>query len=109
MQRALLASFLLVSVSACAYHPDPTDLVHIVDSPADVRACQRLGEVSPVVSTTPGFGAATDSMKEAVVALGGTHLYLQQTTQDWSLVRGIAYRCGHGVVVRRQTVIRAKG
>jgi hypothetical protein len=108
MQRILLASLLLASVSACAYHPDPTDLVHIVDSPADVRVCQRLGEVSPVVSTTPGFGSATDSMKEAVVALGGTHLYLQQTTQDWSLVRGIAYRCGPGVV-RQQTVVRAKG
>lgn len=108
MQRILFASLLLVSVSACAYRPDPTDLIHVVDSPADVRVCRNLGEVSPVVPTTPGFGSATDSMKEAVVALGGTHLYLQQTAHDWSLVRGIAYRCGSGVVTR-ETVIRAKG
>ncbi len=108
MQRILLASLLLVSVSACAYRPDPVDLVFIVDSPADVRVCQNLGEVSPVVPTTLGFGSATDSMKEAVVALGGTHLYLQQTTQDWSLVRGIAYRCGPGEV-RREAVVSAKG
>jgi hypothetical protein len=108
MQRILLASLLLVGVSACAYRPDPVELIHVVDSPADIRVCQRLGEVSPVVSTTPGFGSATDSMKEAVVALGGTHLYLQKNSEDWSLVRGIAYRCGPGVV-QRETVIRAKG
>jgi len=108
MQRILLASLLLVSVSACAYRPDPEDLVHIVDSPSDVRVCQRLGEVSPVVPTTPGFGSATQGMLEATVALGGTHLYLQKNSEDWSLVRGIAYRCGSGVI-RRETVIRAKG
>jgi len=108
MQRTLLAFLLLISVSACGYRPDPEDLVKVVDSPADVRVCQRLGEVSPVVPTTPGFGSATDSMKEAVVALGGTHLYLQQNSHDWSLVRGIAYRCGSGVV-QRETVIRTKG
>jgi hypothetical protein len=90
-----------------------------------VRACTRLGEVSPVTPTTPGthtqvnvgfgvtlgrstFGRATDDMLAATVALGGTHLYLQQVSQDWSLVRGIAYRCGSGVV-RQDTVIRAKG
>lgn len=107
MQRALLASVLALAVSACAYRPDPTELVKIVDSPSDVRVCQRLGEVSPVVSTTPGFGSATQGMLEATVALGGTHLYLQQTTNDWSLVRGIAYRCGSSV--REDVVIRAKG
>jgi hypothetical protein len=109
MQRILLASLLLASVSACAYHPDPQELVHIVDSPADVRVCHRLGEVSPVVPTTPGFGSATEGMLEATVALGGTHLYLQKNSEDWSLVRGIAYRCGPGVVIRREAVIRAKG
>jgi hypothetical protein len=108
MQRTLLASLLLLSVSACGYRPDPEDLVKIVDSPADVRVCQRLGEVSPVVPTTPGFGSATDSMKEAVVALGGTHLYLQQNSHDWSLVRGIAYRCGSRAV-QTEAVVRAKG
>ncbi len=108
MQRALLASVLALAVSACAYRPDPTELVKIVDSPSDVRVCQRLGEVSPAVPTTPGFDSAIESMLEATVALGGTHLYMQQTTNDWSLVRGIAYRCGRGTV-RENVVIRAKG
>jgi hypothetical protein len=125
MQRALLASLVALAASACAYRPEPTELVKIVDSPADVRVCTRLGEVSPVTSTTPGthtqvnvgfgvtlgrstFGRATDDMLQATVALGGTHLYLQQVSQDWSLVRGIAYRCGRGTV-RQETVIRAKG
>jgi len=113
-----------MAASACAYRPEPTDLVHIVDSPADVRTCTRLGEVSPVVSTagtgaplyigfgatlgTPAFGAANESMLESTLALGGTHLYLQQVSTDWSQVRGVAYRCGRGSV-RQETVIRAKG
>ena len=79
-----------------------------------MRVCTRLGEVSPVTPTTPEpirpsisasaspsastFGHATQDMLQATVALGGTHLYLQQVSQDWSLVRGIAYRCGPGVV-----------
>jgi hypothetical protein len=125
MQRALLASLIALTASACAYRPEPTELVKIVDSPADVRACTRLGEVSPVTPTTPGthtqinvgfgqtfgrstFGRATQDMLHATVALGGTHLYLQQVSQDWSLVRGIAYRCGSGVI-RREAVIQAKG
>ena len=125
MQRALLASLVALAASACTYRPEPTELVKIVDSPADVRVCTRLGEVSPVTPTTPGthtqvnvgfgvtlgrstFGRATDDMLQATVALGGTHLYLQKVSEDWSLVRGIAYRCGSGVV-RQQTVIRAKG
>jgi hypothetical protein len=125
MQRALLASLVALAASACAYRPEPTELVKIVDSPADVRVCTRLGEVSPVTPTTPGthrphylgfgttlgrstFGYATEDMLQATVALGGTHLYLQQVSHDWSLVRGIAYRCGSGVV-RQEAVIRAKG
>jgi hypothetical protein len=125
MQRALLASFVALAASACAYRPEPAELVKIVDSPADVRVCTRLGEVGPVTPTTPGvhsqvnvgfgvtlgrstFGRATDDMLQATVALGGTHLYLQQVSQDWSLVRGIAYRCG-SATIRQETVIRAKG
>lgn len=125
MQRALLASLIALAASACAYRPDPTELVKIVDSPADVSACTRLGEVSPVTPTTPGthrpvnvgfgltlgsstFGYAVEDMLQATVALGGTHLYLQQVSADWSLVRGIAYRCGSGAI-RDAAVIRAKG
>jgi hypothetical protein len=47
-------------------------------------------------------------MLDQTMALGGSHLFLQRTTPDWSLVRGIAYRCGSGTV-RRDVVIRAKG
>jgi hypothetical protein len=125
MQRALLASLVALAASACAYRPEPTELVKIVDSPADVRVCTRLGEVSPVTPTTPGtntslyigfgttlghstFGYATEDMLQATVALGGTHLYLQRVSEDWSLVRGIAYRCGPGTV-RREAIVRAKG
>ena len=107
MNRVLLASLIALTASACAYRPAPTDFIHIVDSPADVRVCTRLGEVSPPVTTTPGFGPATQSMLGSTLALGGTHLYLQQRSQDWLVVRGIAYRCGPGV--RERVVIRAKG
>ncbi|RDI61093.1 hypothetical protein [Microvirga subterranea] len=108
MQRALLVSLVALAASACSYTPKPRELIHIVDSPADVRVCTRLGEVSPTVPTVPGFGSATDAMLDSTLALGGTHLYLQRNSPDWSLVRGIAYRCGPGVV-RQETVIRAKG
>jgi hypothetical protein len=47
-------------------------------------------------------------MLEATLALGGTHLYFDKLSQDWLLVRGIAYRCGPGAV-RERVVIRAKG
>lgn len=108
MRLALLAPLIALTASACAYRPTPTEVIHIVDSPADVRYCTRLGDVSPVVPTVPGFGSATQAMLEATVALGGTHLFLQRNSPDWLLVRGIAYRCGPGVI-RQETVIRAKG
>lgn len=107
MKRAFLASFVALTASACSYTPDPREQIRIVDSPADVRVCTRLGDVSPTVPTTPGFGSATDAMLDSTIALGGTHLYLQRRSADWSLVRGIAYRCGPGI--RREVVIRAKG
>lgn len=90
------------------YRPNPTDLVSIVDSPADLYDCRRLAEVSPTVSTTPGFAYATESMLQSTVGLGGTHLYLQKRSADWTLVRGIAYDCRPGVRHSRR-VIRAKG
>ncbi len=108
MTRVLIASLIALTASACAYRPSPTDVVQIMDSPADVRVCTRLGVVSPTITTTPGFGPATQSMLEATVALGGTHLYLDKQSNDWLLVRGIAYRCGPGAV-RERVVIRAKG
>jgi hypothetical protein len=107
MLRAPLAALIALSASACAYRPTPTELVRIVDSPADVRICQRLGEVSGTVPTTPGFGTATEVMLQQTVALGGTDLLLQRRSHDWLHVRGIAYRCGN--VVRDRVVVRAAG
>ena len=110
MFRALFVSSLALAASACAYRPEPTETIRIVDSPADVRVCTRLGTVSPTEPTGPGFDAALESMLQATVGLGGTDLYVSRRSSDWSLVRGIAYRCGPGVVVRGQTVVvRAKG
>jgi hypothetical protein len=108
MQRALLASLIALTASACAYRPSPEELIHTVDSPADVIGCRRLGEVSPVIPTSPGFGSALDGMQQATVALGGTHLLLEKRSADWALTRGIAYRCDAGAV-RESVVIRAKG
>ena len=110
MLRVLLVTCLALSASACAYRPEPTNTIRIVDSSADVRVCTQLGIVSPTVPTGPGFEAALESMLQATVGLGGTDLYVSRRSNDWSLVRGIAYRCGAGVAVRGRTVVvRAKG
>ena len=111
MRLALTAASLALLASACAYRPEPTEQIRIVDSPADVRVCTRLGEVSPTVPTGPSFDAALEAMLQNTVALGGTDLYVSQQSRDWALVRGIAYRCGAGVAVRGRvvTVVRAKG
>ena len=108
MHRALIAVCLALAASACAYRPTATELIRINDSPADMNACRRLGEVSPTVPTTPGFANATEQMLAATVALGGTDLLLRKQSPDWLLVRGIAYRCPE----RRpdqQIVVRAAG
>lgn len=97
-----------LALGGCTYRPTATELVRIVDSSADVRSCRRLAEVSGPVATVPGFKAATAAMLESTVALGGTDLYLEPQFEDWSSVRGIAYRCpvaGESVT----TVVRAKG
>ncbi len=111
MRRTLLAVALALLTSACAYRPQPSEQIRIVDSPADVSVCTRLGEVSPTVPTGPSFDDALESMLHGVIALGGTDLYVSRRSADWALVRGIAYRCGAGVQVRGRvvTVVRAKG
>ena len=111
MRSVILAATLALLASACAYRPEPTDQIRIVDSPADVRVCTRLGEVSPTVPTGPTFEEALESMLQNTVARGGTDLYVSQRSRDWALVPGIAFRCGAGVAVRGRivTVVRAKG
>jgi hypothetical protein len=124
MYRALFVSLLALSASACtpsrtaqlsrdifptaSYRPIPVETIHIVESPVDVRSCRRLAEVSPDVSTTPGFDAALESMLTSTVTLGGTHLYLEKRTTDWSITRGVAYDC-NATGGRVRTVIRARG
>lgn len=110
MVRALAAIALALAASACAYRPEPTEQVRIVDSPADVRVCTRLGTVSPTVATVPRFEVALESMLMGTVALGGTDLYVAKRSNDWLRVEGIAYRCGSDVRVRGRVVtVRAKG
>jgi hypothetical protein len=120
MHRILLAASTALLTTACAgpsvrdvliptftYRPSPTDLVSVVDSPADIRTCRRLGVVSPTVSTGPSFDADLQAMLDATVALQGTHLWLQRVSTDWSVVRGVAYDCNPRL--RERSVIRAKG
>ena len=86
----------VASLSACStYHnPSPEERIHIVDSPADIRACRRLGEVSGgVLPTVPGFVHHINAMLTATVALGGTDLFLRRVSDDWAYVQGIAYLC----------------
>ncbi len=108
MHRALLATLIALAASACAYRPWPTELVRIVDTPADVRTCRRLGEVSPPVTTTPGFAWNLEAMLQATVALGGTDLLLDRRSHDWLVVRGVAFDCNR-VRVRERAVVRAAG
>ena len=111
MKRVLLAAIALAGLSACSYRPTATEILRIVDSPADVRACTRLSDVSDPILTGPGFGEALEAMLEYAVALGATDLYLEKRSHDWSLVRGFAYRCGPHVRVRavRTVTVRTKG
>ncbi|MBF9234186.1 hypothetical protein [Microvirga alba] len=108
MQRALLASFIALTASACSHTLTPEELVHIVDSPADVRVCLHVADLSPLVATVPGFVSVKEAMVAQTVALGGTHLYLKRITPDWLWVQGIVYDCTPGAS-RREVVIRARG
>jgi hypothetical protein len=111
MKRVVLAVLASAGLAACAYRPTATQVIRIVDSPADVRACTRLSSVSDPILTGPGFGATLEAMLEHAVALGATDLYLEQRSQDWALVRGVAYRCAPHVRVRavRTVTVRTKG
>ena len=71
--------------------------------------CRRLGDVSPIVSTTPGFAGQLEGMLQATVALGGTDLLLDRRSYDWLLVRGVAYRCPWGRSYERGVVVRVMG
>lgn len=117
---AALASTL--ALAACAYHPSLEDQILIVDSPADVRTCRRLGTVSRVVPTGPEFEPVLEAMVAQTAALRGTDLFLSRSSRDWAAVQGIAYRCPHRRLIpvdepqtgepRRvepRTVVRAKG
>lgn len=121
MYRALFACSIALAAAACSsnqaqflrnatptfyYWSVPQERIRIVDSPADIRTCERLGEVSPTLTTTPRFGRAVENMLQQTVALGGSHLYLEKRSEDWLLTGGIAYRCD--TPIEERTVIRAK-
>ncbi len=113
MRKLLLIAAAATSLTACTYYrPTLEDQIHIVDSPADIRACRRLGEVSGgVLPTSPGFVHSINAMLTATVALGGTDLFLRRvSSRDWAYVQGIAYACPFQ---RRERIVselvRAKG
>ena len=113
MRKVLLIAAAASGLAGCStyYAPSPEERIHIVDSPADIRACRRLGEVSGgVLPTSPGFVHHIDAMLTATVGLGGTDLFLQRVSGDWAYVRGIAYRCPFERPQRLiSTIVRAKG
>jgi hypothetical protein len=112
MRRLFLIGAAAMSLTACTYYRPPLEeQIHIVDSPADIRACRRLGEVSGgVLPTSPGFVHSINAMLTATVALGGTDLYLQRVSSDWAYVRGIAYHCPFGRPERViSNLVRAQG
>lgn len=93
MKRLSLALVTCLLAAGCTYRPAPTDPVRIVDTPADLRVCKRLADISGQVATTGGFGGVTRGMLEATVAVGGTDLLPIPVYNDWSVVRAAAYRC----------------
>ena len=112
MRKVLLIAAAASSLAACStvYRPSPEERISIVDSPADIRACRRLGPVSAIVPTSPGFEAHIDAMLTGTVALGGTDLFLRRTSSDWSYVQGVAYRCPFGRPERIiSPIVRARG
>lgn len=112
MRKVFLMAVAGLSLAGCStyYRPSAEERIHIVDSPADIRACRRLGTVSELVPTSPGFVHHVDAMLTATVALGGTDLFLRRAGSDWSYVQGIAYRCPFERPTRViSNIVRAKG
>ena len=97
MRKAIgVALFGALGLGGCGYFPVPPDPIRIVDSPADVFACRRLGAVSQPVRTDGKapfvFGSltiATPSTRPAASPLGGFGV---QPTSDNLAVRVNAMR-----------------
>ena len=112
MRKVFLIAAAAFSLGDCStyYRPSTEERIYIVDSPADIRACRRLGAVSAIVPTSPGFVHHVDAMLTGTVALGGTDLFLRRVSADWSYVEGIAYRCPFERPTRIiSSIVRAKG
>jgi len=111
MHRIFLIAAAALSVASCStYLPSPAERIHIVDSPADIRACRHLGAVGDMVATGPGFVHHVDRMLSATLALGGTDLFLRRTSSDWAFVHGVAYRCPFERPTRAIShILRARG
>lgn len=72
----MTARFILLALGAatlggCAYLPTPPDPIRVVDSPADVFACRRLGIVSDPVPTNGTEPVVLASRTYAVRAAPG--------------------------------------
>lgn len=94
MKRLLLVAASCLLVAGCAYRPSDVQLVKIVDTPASVKACQKVGEVSGPFETTPGtLWGSTVPMREKVLELGGNILLLEPQGKGWGVVRASAYHC----------------
>ncbi|HEY8565621.1 MAG TPA: hypothetical protein VIL65_08990 [Beijerinckiaceae bacterium] len=93
MRKALVVASLALLAGACSYRPEPTDLVRVWDSSADVNACKRLARLSGPTPTGPTFGARLAEFRAEVVRRGGNDLLLHRSGRDNAFVTPIAYRC----------------
>jgi hypothetical protein len=112
MHKSLLtAAACALMLGACAYHPTPESVVHVVDSPVDVTACRFLGDLGGPVPTGPLFDRPLDGWIKETAALGGNTLYVRKRSPDWAYVNAKAYRCRwlEPFFKRESVVISAKG
>lgn len=103
---AVLAASLLGGglLSGCGYFPVPPDPIRIVDSPADVGACRRLGSTGPAVRTDGRgpflYGAITEAVRvdsPAATVFGGPGLAsrdMDHFGQRLNMMRDVALNMG---------------
>ena len=68
MPKILAIPLAAALLGGCAYFPTPPRLLQIVDSPADVASCRRLGVVSEVLPTNGTAPVVISSRTAAVRA-----------------------------------------
>lgn len=95
---SLLAVCLLTA--GCGYNPSAVERVLVVDTPASVKACTKVGDIAGPLATTPGeLRGQMMPMRAKVLAMGGNVLLLDSRGRDfdkgrdWSTVDAYAYAC----------------